>query len=132
MFIVLSSILNLGNIVVGGDRSDQAFIRDQAQLEKVAFLLGIPDASDLLNALVRPKVKAGREWVVQARTKKQVVDELAALSKALYEKNFGEMVDRINSALGRPSTKTFIGVLDIAGFEIFEVNGELLRFSDLI
>lgn len=33
------------------------------------------------------------------------------------------MVERINNALGRPSTKTFIGVLDIAGFEIFDVNG---------
>lgn len=89
----------------------------------MCFLLGLDD-SEFLNALVRPKVKAGREWVVQARTAKQVVDELAALAKALYEKNFGAMVDRINKALGRPSTKTFIGVLDIAGFEIFETNGE--------
>lgn len=62
--------------------------------------------------------------MVQARTPKQVQDELAALSKALYEKNFGAMVERINRALGQPSTKTFIGVLDIAGFEIFQVNGK--------
>lgn len=120
---MIAAILHLGNIVVGGDRSDQAFIRDVVQLEKVCFLLGLDDA-ELLNALVRPKIKSGRDWVVQARTQKQVVDELAALSKSLYEKNFGAMVERINTALGRPSTKTFIGVLDIAGFEIFDVNGE--------
>lgn len=122
LFKVIAAILHLGSISVGG--TDQAHIRDRSQLEKVCFLLGLDDA-DFLSALVRPKVKAGREWVVQARTGKQVVDELAALSKALYEKNFGAMVDRINKALGRPSTKTFIGVLDIAGFEIFETNGEL-------
>ncbi|KAI5478994.1 myosin heavy chain [Pseudohyphozyma bogoriensis] len=121
LFKVIAAILHLGNITVGG--SDTAHIRDPSQLERVCHLLGIPDSSDLLNALVRPKVKAGREWVVQARTNKQVVDELAAMSKALYEKNFGKMVERINKALGRPSTRTFIGVLDIAGFEIFETNG---------
>lgn len=66
---------------------------------------------------------AGREWVTQARTKQQALDELASLSKTLYEKSFGAMVERINKALDRPSNKaTFIGVLDIAGFEIFEVN----------
>lgn len=36
---------------------------------------------------------------------------------------FGAIVDRVNKALGRNTTKTFIGVLDIAGFEIFETNG---------
>jgi myosin protein heavy chain len=49
---------------------------------------------------------------------------LAALCKTLYEKSFSALVDHINRALDRPSSKsTFIGVLDIAGFEIFEING---------
>lgn len=123
LFRIVAAILHLGNIQVLGEGNNQAHLRDVAQLEKVCFLLGIQDTNAFMNALVRPKVKAGREWVTQARTSKQVVDELAALSKALYEKNFSSMVDRINQALGRPSTKTFIGVLDIAGFEIFDVNG---------
>jgi len=70
--------------------------------------------------------------VTQSRTKEQVIDELAALSKSLYEKNFGKLVERINQSLsgvglggagvgGRQNA--FIGVLDIAGFEIFETNG---------
>lgn len=42
----------------------------------------------------------------------------------MYEKSFGALVERINKALDRPISKgTFIGVLDIAGFEIFETNG---------
>ena len=59
----------------------------------------------------------------QARTGQQALGEPSALCKTLYEKSFGALKDQINHALDRPSSKsTFIGVLDIAGFEIFEVN----------
>ena len=95
---------------------------DPSQAERVCHLLGIP-VSDFMRAVLRPRVLAGREWVSQARTRQQALDELAALCKTLYEKLFGLLVDRINRALDRPSSKsTFIGVLDIAGFEIFETN----------
>ena len=41
----------------------------------------------------------------------------------LYEKSFSQLIDQINRVLDRPSSKsTFIGVLDIARFEIFETN----------
>ena len=46
-----------------------------------------------------------------------------ALAKAIYERLFKWIVSRINSALethGRAAA-TFIGCLDIAGFEIFDV-----------
>ena len=96
---------------------------DPSQAERVCHILGIP-VSEFTKAVLRPRVLAGREWVNQARTRQQALDELAALCKTLYEKSFGMLVDRINRALDRPSSKsTFIGVLDIAGFEIFEVNG---------
>ncbi|KAJ3820860.1 P-loop containing nucleoside triphosphate hydrolase protein [Lentinula raphanica] len=95
---------------------------DPSQAERVCHLLGVPPA-EFTRAVLRPRVLAGREWVTQARTGQQALDELAALSKTLYEKSFGLLVDRINQALDRPSSKsTFIGVLDIAGFEIFDVN----------
>ena len=73
--------------------------------------------------MLTPKVRAGREWITQSRSKKQAEDELGALCKFMYEKTFGWMVERINTALDRPSAKSLsIGVLDIAGFEIFETN----------
>jgi myosin protein heavy chain len=123
LFRIVAAILHIGNIVVTADRSEQAYIRDNSALEKVCHLLGLPIA-EFTKALLRPRVKAGREWVTQARTKKQVDDEMGALCKAIYEKSFGALVDRINKALDRPISKsTFIGVLDIAGFEIFETNG---------
>jgi myosin protein heavy chain len=95
---------------------------DPSQAERLCHLLGIP-VQEFTRALLRPRVLAGREWVTQARTRQQALDELSALCKTLYEKSFGLLVDRINQALDRPSSKsTFIGVLDIAGFEIFETN----------
>jgi len=94
-----------------------------SQAERVCHLLGIPIA-EFTRAVLRPRALAGREWVTQARTRQQALDELCALCKTLYEKSFGALVQRINRALDRPSSRSsFIGVLDIAGFEIFEVNG---------
>lgn len=46
-----------------------------------------------------------------------------ALSKAVYEKMFLWMVVRINEMLDtKQARQFFIGVLDIAGFEIFDVS----------
>ncbi|KAF5381605.1 hypothetical protein D9615_005504 [Tricholomella constricta] len=122
LFRVVAAILHIGNITITSTRADDAVMPDPSQAERVCHLLGIPIA-DFTRAVLRPQVLAGREWVSQARTRQQAMDELSALCKTLYEKSFGSLVDRINRALDRPSSKsTFIGVLDIAGFEIFEIN----------
>lgn len=53
----------------------------------------------------------------------QVYYAIGALSKAVYEKMFLWMVVRINQSLDtRQPRQYFIGVLDIAGFEIFDVS----------
>ncbi|KAL0576478.1 class II myosin [Marasmius crinis-equi] len=122
LFRIVAAIMHIGNIVISSTRADDALMSDPSQAERVCHLLGIPVA-EFTRAVLQPRVLAGREWVSQARTRQQAVDELAALCKTLYEKSFGFLVDRINQALDRPSSKsTFIGVLDIAGFEIFEIN----------
>lgn len=122
LFRIVAAVLHLGNITIAATRADDALMPDPSQAERACHILGIPVA-EFTRAVLRPRVLAGREWVTQARTKQQALDELGALSKTLYEKSFGALVDRINRALDRPTSKsTFIGVLDIAGFEIFEVN----------
>ncbi|KAG9311336.1 myosin II heavy chain [Chiua virens] len=122
LFRIVAAVLHLGNVPITSTRADDAVMADSSQAERACHLLGIPLA-EFMKAVLRPRVLAGREWVAQARTSQQALDELAALSKTLYEKSFGALVDRINRALDRPTPKsTFIGVLDIAGFEIFEIN----------
>lgn len=103
IFRVLAGILHIGNIALRQDRAEQASITSPAEVEKVCHLLGI-SASEFTNAVLRPTAKAGREVVIQARTKVQAEDELAALCKTLYEKTFGVIVDRINKALDRPTS----------------------------
>ncbi|ORX33259.1 P-loop containing nucleoside triphosphate hydrolase protein [Kockovaella imperatae] len=124
LFRIPAIILHIGNLAITGSGSDQAFFAPESQAiaDKVCHLLGI-DVSEFTKTVLRPKVRAGREWVTQSRSKKQAEDELGALCKFVYEKTFGWMVERINRALDRPSAKALsIGVLDIAGFEIFEQN----------
>lgn len=125
----VAAVLHLGNIdVIKESRgADQASLTPEAKLQvgKVCQLLGVsPEA--FMQGLLHPKVKAGREWVVKVQTPDQVRLALDALSKGIYERQFGNLVTRINHQLDRNGMGSddshFIGVLDIAGFEIFETN----------
>ncbi|TNY19244.1 putative nonmuscle myosin heavy chain b [Rhodotorula diobovata] len=136
LFRTIATILHLGQLSLSVTGSSTASLSSRAALEKAAYLLGVP-ADALADALLRPRVRAGRELVVQSRSKTQVVAELGALAKSLYEKNFAALVERINRSLAGAGAGTgagaraghgqgkeaFIGVLDIAGFEIFDSNG---------
>ncbi|MBW0481798.1 hypothetical protein O181_021513 [Austropuccinia psidii MF-1] len=139
LFKIISIILHIGNIIVHSDRSDVAYIqtsKDQdslVHLEKAFHLLGLPNLEEFKKSVLRPKIKAGRELVTQQRNAKQVKEELSSLCTTLYEKSFGKLIDKINMMLDKNQKglqnslsafkSTFIGVLDIAGFEIFEING---------
>ncbi|PTD04701.1 Myosin type-2 heavy chain 1 [Fusarium culmorum] len=125
----VAAVLHLGNInVVKESRTaDQARLAPdaKAQAAKVCKLLGVP-LEPFMRGLLHPKVKAGREWVEKVQTPEQVRLSLDALSKGIYERGFGDLVTRINRQLDRTGMglddSHFIGVLDIAGFEIFEQN----------
>ena len=125
IFRILSAILLLGNIAIEG--TAQAYIKENAALEQTCTLLGILPA-DFKRALASPRISVGsgptKEVVSQARTPAQVMDEAGSLAKALFEKQFGSLVARINQSLYRSESDSsaFIGVLDIAGFEIFDIN----------
>ncbi len=49
---------------------------------------------------------------------------MEAIAKACYERMFRWLVNRINRSLDRTKRQgaSFIGILDMAGFEIFEVD----------
>ncbi|KAJ2394209.1 class II myosin, partial [Coemansia sp. RSA 2603] len=121
-FRIIAAILHMGNMQFQATRNDEAVLGEQVAAEKLCHVLGI-QLSDFTRALLRPRIKAGRDWVTQSRTLQQVVYSVEALARSMYERMFGTLVSRINAAMNRPDGKsTFIGVLDIAGFEILETN----------
>ncbi|EPS37839.1 hypothetical protein H072_8478 [Dactylellina haptotyla CBS 200.50] len=118
----IAAILHLGNLSVAGGYSDSARLPDKRQVELICDVLGIP-VDAFSKGLINPRVKAGKEWVNQNRNADQVKQSVDALSKGIYERSFGSLVSRINQSLERRGEESgFIGVLDIAGFEIFESN----------
>lgn len=125
----VAAVLHLGNLAVMNESrsADQARLAPDAKqvAERVCNLLGI-SLEPFLQGLLHPKVKAGREWVEKVQTPEQVRLGIDALAKGIYERGFGDLVTRINRQLDRTGMgmdeSHFIGVLDIAGFEIFEEN----------
>ncbi|KAL7670095.1 hypothetical protein ACOME3_005033 [Neoechinorhynchus agilis] len=104
-------------------REEQAESDGTEECEKVAYLLGV-EAADLIKGLLKPRIKVGSEYVNKGQNKDQVTNAVGALSKSVYERMFKWMVGKINETLDiKVKRQHFIGVLDIAGFEIFDYNG---------
>lgn len=129
VFRTIAAVLHIGNVAAKQESraSDQAMLTSEAKasLDKACRLLGV-QTEPFIKGLLHPKVKAGREWVEKVQTAEQVRFALDALAKGIYERGFGDLVGRINQRLDRGGLASddnrFIGVLDIAGFEIFENN----------
>uniref|UniRef100_A0A3Q2PPI2 Myosin heavy chain, fast skeletal muscle n=1 Tax=Fundulus heteroclitus TaxID=8078 RepID=A0A3Q2PPI2_FUNHE len=103
-------------------REEQAEPDGTEVADKIAYLLGL-NSADMLKALCYPRVKVGNEMVTKGQTVPQVNNSVSALCKSVYEKMFLWMVIRINEMLDTKQPRAFfIGVLDIAGFEIFDYN----------
>ncbi|KAE8611180.1 hypothetical protein XENTR_v10012358 [Xenopus tropicalis] len=121
---VVSSVLQLGNIAFKKERNtDQASMPDNTAAQKLCHLMGI-NVNDFTRGILLPRIKVGRDFVQKAQTKEQADFAIEALAKATYERMFRWLVMRVNKALDKTKRQgaSFIGILDIAGFEIFELN----------
>uniref|UniRef100_A0A8D0GQG5 Myosin heavy chain 11 n=1 Tax=Sphenodon punctatus TaxID=8508 RepID=A0A8D0GQG5_SPHPU len=124
MLKVVSSVLQLGNIVFKKERNtDQASMPDNTAAQKVCHLMGI-NVTDFTKSILTPRIKVGRDVVQKAQTKEQADFAIEALAKATYERLFLWILSRVNKALDKTKRQgaSFLGILDIAGFEIFEDN----------
>merc|ERR1712159_840085 len=123
MFKITAAVLNFSCMKFKQKpRDEQAEVVDPADGERVAFLLGL-QVGDFHKSLTKPKVKVGTEYVNKGQNVDQVLYAVAALSKAIFERMFWWIVERVNKALDTKERRSyFIGVLDIAGFEIFDYN----------
>ncbi|KAK0086371.1 hypothetical protein PV325_003303 [Microctonus aethiopoides] len=104
-------------------REEQAEADGTEEGERVAKLLGV-DCQDMYKNLLKPRIKVGNEFVTQGRNKDQVAYSVGAMSKAMFDRIFKWLVKKCNETLDtKQKRQHFIGVLDIAGFEIFDYNG---------
>ncbi|XP_055686230.1 myosin heavy chain, muscle isoform X9 [Lutzomyia longipalpis] len=104
-------------------REEQAEADGTEEGERVATLLGT-DTQELYKNLLKPRIKVGNEFVTQGRNKDQVSNSVGALCKGIFDRLFKWLVKKCNETLDTQQKRQhFIGVLDIAGFEIFDYNG---------
>nr|XP_023412232.1 myosin-3 [Loxodonta africana] len=123
LYKLTGAVMHYGNMKFKQKQREEQAEPDGTEVaDKTAYLMGL-NSSDLLKALCFPRVKVGNEYVTKGQTVDQVHHAVNALSKSVYEKLFLWMVTRINQQLDTKLPRQhFIGVLDIAGFEIFEYN----------
>ncbi|KAK7832671.1 hypothetical protein U0070_026867 [Myodes glareolus] len=136
VFKILAAILHLGNVqvtTVGNERSSVsvrvmftlpflAVKEDDSHLKVFCELLGL-ETGKVAQWLCNRKIVTASETVVKPMTRPQAVNARDALAKKIYAHLFDFIVERINQALHFSGKQhTFIGVLDIYGFETFDVN----------
>uniref|UniRef100_A0A663E9H1 Myosin heavy chain, skeletal muscle, adult-like n=1 Tax=Aquila chrysaetos chrysaetos TaxID=223781 RepID=A0A663E9H1_AQUCH len=123
IYKLTGAVMHYGNLKFKQKQREEQAEPDGTEVaDKAAYLMGL-NSADLLKALCYPRVKVGNEFVTKGQTVQQVNNAVGALAKAVYEKMFLWMVIRINQQLDTKQPRQyFIGVLDIAGFEIFDFN----------
>ncbi|KXJ11656.1 Unconventional myosin-Ib [Exaiptasia diaphana] len=127
VYQLLSAILNLGNAEVSefttSDGTEAVTVTNEHVLEYVSELLRC-QVDELNNAMKERTVETKTERVRTPLNEAQACYARDALCKAIYQRLFHWIVQRINDSIKvkRGGKRKVIGVLDIYGFEIFQDN----------
>jgi len=136
-----AGILHLGNVTFSNVGDAQQGLTSPQSLNSCAKLLGVSPDSLLLKLTTLTRSVRGEE-IVSPLQMNQATTNRDALAKHLYSRLFDWLMRKVNESMGGSSNsnsnknknknendpnETFIGVLDIFGFEIFETN----RFEQL-
>ncbi|XP_028992569.1 unconventional myosin-X [Betta splendens] len=119
VFKLLSAVLQMGNIefmTAGG-----AQITSKGVVSNVSELLGL-DSFQLSEVLTQRSMILRGEEICSPLTVEQAVDSRDSVAMALYSQCFSWIIMRINQKIKGKENFKSIGILDIFGFENFEVN----------
>uniref|UniRef100_A0A8B9W0C6 Myosin X n=1 Tax=Anas zonorhyncha TaxID=75864 RepID=A0A8B9W0C6_9AVES len=119
IFKLLSGTLHLGNVefmTAGG-----AQITTKAVLNIASDLLGL-DAFQLSEVLTQRSMILRGEEISSPLTVEQAADSRDSLSMALYSQCFSWLINKINTKIKGKENFKSVGILDIFGFENFQVN----------
>uniref|UniRef100_A0A8C3NQ89 Uncharacterized protein n=1 Tax=Geospiza parvula TaxID=87175 RepID=A0A8C3NQ89_GEOPR len=124
IFRIIAAILHLGNLKIQGERDGEvcSVSSEDEHLSSFCSLLGV-EHSQMQHWLCHRKLVTTAETYVKSMSLHQVVNARNALAKHIYAQLFNWIVQHVNKALHTTVKQhSFIGVLDIYGFETFEVN----------
>uniref|UniRef100_A0A8C4WUF6 Unconventional myosin-X-like n=1 Tax=Gopherus evgoodei TaxID=1825980 RepID=A0A8C4WUF6_9SAUR len=119
IFKLLSGTLQLGNtefMTAGG-----AQVTTKAVLNNASDLLGL-DAFQLSEVLTQRSMILRGEEISSPLTVEQAVDSRDSLSMALYSQCFSWLIGKINMKIKGKENFKSVGILDIFGFENFQIN----------
>jgi len=105
-------------------REESCEMDDPVPGQNICKLFKIENWQLFYGNFIRPKIKVGTEWVFKGQNADNCLNSVAALARTTYNRLFLWLVDLCNRTLIDATMKkvNFIGILDIAGFEIFEFN----------
>uniref|UniRef100_A0A4W6ED83 Myosin X, like 1 n=1 Tax=Lates calcarifer TaxID=8187 RepID=A0A4W6ED83_LATCA len=118
MFKLLSGVLQLGNIEFMTAGGAQITTK---QGHNASELLGL-DAFQLSEVLTQRSIILRGEEICSPLTIEQAVDSRDSVAMALYSQCFSWIILKINQKIKGKENFKSIGILDIFGFENFEVN----------
>ncbi|XP_027128874.1 unconventional myosin-Va-like [Larimichthys crocea] len=123
IYQILAAILHLSNVEVKDQSADRcSILPDNMHLMVFCELMGVP-CEEMAHWFCHRKLKTTTETFVKSVSKMSAINGRDALAKHIYARLFSRIVNSINSALkSAVKQHSFIGVLDIYGFETFDVN----------
>ncbi|KAL0965691.1 hypothetical protein UPYG_G00284510 [Umbra pygmaea] len=124
IFKIIASILHLGNVAICSERDGEScrISKDDPHLTHFCRLLGV-EQEQMEHWLCHRKLVTTSETYVKNMSFKQAANARDALAKHIYAHMFDWIVEYVNKSLHTSSKQhSFIGVLDIYGFETFEIN----------
>ena len=125
IFKILAGLLHLGNIDIPKTRNNANLSSDEPNLVKACELLGL-DPVNFAKWTVKKQIKTRFETINTDLKYNEAINAKDAVAKFIYHNLFDWLVEYVNSDLCpsdiESKISTFIGVLDIYGFEHFEKN----------
>ena len=125
IFNLLAGLLHLGNVKITASRNDSVLAPTEPSLERACSILGI-DATNFAKWIVKKQLITRGEKIVSNLTQQQALVVRDSVAKYIYSSLFDWLVEVINRSLATEEVlsrvSSFIGVLDIYGFEHFAKN----------
>ncbi|KAI1462207.1 putative myosin MYO2 [Annulohypoxylon moriforme] len=125
IFNLLAGLLHLGNVKIGASRNDSVLAPTEPSLERACAILGI-DNTNFAKWIVKKQLVTRGEKIVSNLTQQQALVVRDSVAKYIYSSLFDWLVEVINRSLATDEVLSrvgsFIGVLDIYGFEHFAKN----------